>query len=76
MPTSGEDSAFPILPGVPGFDQTANAVGLTKREYFAVHLFEAAISKLSVNCTLQDKANYAVDAADALVRALQNPVRE
>jgi hypothetical protein len=43
---------------------------LTKREYFAVHLFEGVVAKLSVNCTLQDKAKYAVEAADALCRAL------
>ncbi len=70
MATSGEYSAFPNLiqnpESVPGKDYT----GLTKREYFAVHLFEGVISRLSVNCTLQDKANYAVEAADALVKAL------
>lgn len=44
---------------------------LTKREYFAVHLFEALTSKLSVNCSLQDKAQYAVEGADALMEALK-----
>lgn len=71
MATSGEDSAFPNLMqtqgSVPGRDYT----GLTKREYFAVHLFEGVIARLSVNCSLQDKANYAVEAADALVKALR-----
>lgn len=70
MTTSGSDSAFPLpadlKEGLHGHDFT----GLTKREYFAVHLFEGVIAKLSVNCTLQDKAKYAVEAADALVRAL------
>lgn len=70
MATSGGDSAFPnlaqTLGSVPGRDYT----GLTKREYFAVHLFEGVIAKLSVNCSLQDKANYAVEASDALIRAL------
>ncbi|MDH4411492.1 MAG: hypothetical protein QE273_17895 [Verrucomicrobiales bacterium] len=36
-----------------------------------MHLFEGVIARLSVNCSLQDKANYAVDAADALVKALR-----
>lgn len=44
--------------------------GLTKREYFAVHLFEAVTANLSMNCTMQDKVNHAVDAADALLAAL------
>lgn len=70
MATLGSDSAFPSPPPgdvpVPGVGQT----GLTKREYFAVHLFEGVVAKLSVNCTLQDKAKYAVEAADALCRAL------
>ena len=44
---------------------------LTKREYFAIHLFEAVTANLSLNCSLQDKANHAVDAADALLLALQ-----
>lgn len=70
MATLGSDSAFPSpSPGdvpAPGIGQT----GLTKREYFAVHLFEGVVAKLSVNCTLQDKAKYAVEAADALCRAL------
>ncbi|MEM6917326.1 MAG: hypothetical protein AAF491_12240, partial [Verrucomicrobiota bacterium] len=44
---------------------------LTKRDYFAVHLFEAVTSKLSLNCSLQDKAQHAVDAADALLEALK-----
>ncbi len=68
MATSGNDPAFPI-PASSDLPE-AGAVGLTKREYFAVHLFEGVIAKLSVNCTLQDKANYAVEAADALCRAL------
>ncbi|MDF1853080.1 MAG: hypothetical protein P1U85_19740 [Verrucomicrobiales bacterium] len=44
---------------------------MTKREYFAVHLFEAVTANLSLNCSLQDKANHAVDAADALLHALE-----
>lgn len=44
---------------------------LTKRDYFAVHLFQAVTANLSQNCSLQDKAEYAVDAADALIRALE-----
>ncbi|MEM1443478.1 MAG: hypothetical protein AAGF67_14115 [Verrucomicrobiota bacterium] len=44
---------------------------LSKRDYFAVHLFDAATSKLSLNCSLQDKAQYAVEAADALLTALE-----
>ncbi len=70
-PDAGNDSAFPLLPGAPGVTSDTEVRGLTKREYFAVHLFEAVVAKLSVNCTLQDKANYAVEAADALLRALQ-----
>jgi len=68
MATSGNESAFPSL--ATGSVSGGEANGLTKREYFAVHLFEAVVAKLSVNCTLQDKANYAVEAADALIRAL------
>ncbi len=52
-------------------DTTGAESGLTKREYFAVHLFEGAISKLSINCSLLDKARYAVEAADALCQALE-----
>ncbi len=70
MATSGEDSAFPSNAETPGTIPGKDYTGLSKREYFAVHLFEGVISKLSVNCTLQDKANYAVEAADALVKAL------
>lgn len=70
MATSGEDSAFPTPAETPGTIAGKDYTGLSKREYFAVHLFEGVISKLSVNCTLQDKANYAVEAADALIKAL------
>ena len=44
---------------------------MSKRDYFAVHLFQAVTANLSLNCSLQDKANHAVDAADALIRALE-----
>lgn len=44
--------------------------GLTKREYFAVHMFQGVIANLSLNCTLEDKAKYAVEASDALIKAL------
>lgn len=44
---------------------------LTKREYFAVHLYQAAIANLSQNCSLRDKAEHVVDAADALIEALE-----
>ncbi len=74
MVTCGDDPAFPA-PGesANGGDASgASGAGLTKREYFAVHLFEGVVAKLSVNCTLQDKANYAVEAADALCRALSS----
>ncbi len=70
MATSGSDPAFPVpVPSLGELDGR-DPTGLTKREYFAVHLFEGVIAKLSVNCTLQDKANYAVEAADALCKAL------
>lgn len=49
---------------------------LTKRDYFAVHLFQGVTAQLSANCTLRDKANYAVEAADALIRALESPPKE
>jgi len=70
MAISGNDSAFPLPVSDESADRDASLGGLTKREYFAVHLFEAVVAKLSVNCSLQDKANYAVEAADALIRAL------
>ena len=70
MATSGSDQAFPAFPNLPGEEPGRESGGLTKREYFAVHLFEAVVSRLSVNCTLQDKAKYALEAADALVKAL------
>lgn len=70
MATIGNDPAFPQSAPDGGGILDRNSVGLTKREYFAVHLFEGAIAKLSVNATLQDKANYAVEAADALCKAL------
>lgn len=70
MATSGSDHAFPASPNLPGEVPRRESEGLTKREYFAVHLFEAVVSRLSTNCTLQDKAKYAVEAADALVKAL------
>lgn len=70
MATSGDDSAFPNSGEIPGSVPGRDGTGLSKREYFAVHLFEGVVSRLSVNCTLQDKAKYAVEAADALVKAL------
>ena len=70
MATVGSDSAFPIDVPDSGPVPGASYTGLTKREYFAVHLFEGVIARLSVNCTLQDKAKYAVEAADALCKAL------
>jgi hypothetical protein len=70
MATLGSDSAFPTPATGDGVGPTGFHPGLTKREYFAVHLFEGVIAKLSVNCTLQDKAKYAVEAADALCKAL------
>ncbi|MEM9281819.1 MAG: hypothetical protein AAGA96_08335 [Verrucomicrobiota bacterium] len=45
---------------------------LTKRDYFAVHLYQAVTANLSLNCSLQDKAKHAVDAADALIAALED----
>jgi hypothetical protein len=72
MPTSGDEPAFPSSLPNQAEGSGGNAVGLTKREYFAVHLFEGVVAKLSINCTLQDKANYAVEAADALVKALES----
>ena len=51
-------------------EQDAAYAGLTKREYFAVHMFQGVIANLSLNCTLEDKAKYAVEASDALVKAL------
>ena len=56
------------LSGPPPAD---TAAGLTKREYYAVHLFGAVTSTLSQYCTMQDKAQHAVDAADALIKALE-----
>lgn len=47
------------------------STGLTKSEYIAVHLFEAVTATLSQNCSLQDKAEHAVNAADALIQALE-----
>jgi hypothetical protein len=44
---------------------------LSKRDYFAVHLFQAVTANLSLNCSLQDKAKHAVDAADALIKELE-----
>lgn len=70
MATLGSDSAFPTPAMEAGAVPNGFHPGLTKREYFAVHLFEGVIAKLSVNCTLQDKAKYAVEAADALCKAL------
>lgn len=70
MGTPGEDNAFPHLFQTSGGVPDRDCAGLTKREYFAVHLFEGVTARLSANCTLQDKANYAVEAADALLRAL------
>lgn len=46
------------------------ASGLTKREYFAAHLFGPVTANLSQYCTMQDKVEHAVDAADALIKAL------
>lgn len=70
MATLGSDSAFPTPALGEGVVSGGFNPGLTKREYFAVHLFEGVIARLSVNCTLQDKAKYAVEAADALCKAL------
>jgi hypothetical protein len=70
MATLGSDSAFPTPASGESTVPGGYHPGLTKREYFAVHLFEGVIAKLSVNCTLQDKAKYAVEAADALCKAL------
>jgi hypothetical protein len=68
--TRGTDNAFPTPVAGDGAGPGGFQSGLTKREYFAVHLFEGVVAKLSVNCTLQDKAKYAVEAADALCKAL------
>ena len=54
----------------PAFDGSATA--LTKREYFAAHLFGPVTANLSQYCTMQDKAEHAVDAADALIKALED----
>jgi len=64
----------PIVPR-PG-NHEAPAPRLSKREYFAVHLFQGVTANLSVNCTLQDKAKHAVDAADALIQALKAAPKE
>ncbi|MEX2580577.1 MAG: hypothetical protein WD342_16075 [Verrucomicrobiales bacterium] len=69
MDASKSESAFPRRPEDIG-EQDRSYAGLTKREYFAVHMFEGVIANLSLNCTLADKANYAVESADALIKAL------
>ena len=33
---------------------------LTKRDYFAVHLYQAAVANLSQKCSLRDKAGHVV----------------
>lgn len=73
MSPLGGQPAFPesILSNGAGQQTPEEERGLTKREYFAVHLFDGAIAKLSVNCSLLDKARYAVEAADALCQALE-----
>ena len=66
-----DPNPFPASTPAPAPQPIAAAPpGLTKREYFAVHLFEAVTANLSMNCTMQDKVNHAVDAADALIAAL------
>ncbi|MEM9017994.1 MAG: hypothetical protein AAGC68_13350 [Verrucomicrobiota bacterium] len=68
----------PEIPPSPNHDtprpHNSPGTSLSTREYFAVHLYQAATANLSLNCSLQDKAKHAVDAADALIRALEeNP---
>lgn len=61
------------------FPQTLNDVsqyqwiesGLTKLEYFALHLMSASVSRGSVNGTPKEQAEYAVMLARALARELQ-----
>lgn len=69
VPAPKPESAFPRQAHDTLKDDSTHA-GLTKREYFAVHMFEGVIANLSLNCTLEDKAKYAVEAADALIKAL------
>ena len=72
VPAPNPESAFPRQAHDTQEDISTHA-GLTKREYFAVHMFQGVIANLSLNCTLDDKAKYAVEAADALIKALGKP---
>lgn len=48
-----------------------DAMGLTKREYFAAMAMQGIIGKLNVH-EYKDMAEYAVNAADALLAKLSN----
>lgn len=67
MRMQADESDRPAFPDPAAAD---SAPGLTKREYYATHLFGPVTANLSQYATMQDKARHAVDAADALLRAL------
>lgn len=49
-----------------------NQQGLTKREYFASMAFQGLVT--DVNMSIGDAASYAVNSADALIKALNKNV--
>ena len=73
MSNKGYDPAFPIPHPDRGVSQTP--IGLTKREYFAIKIYAALLvcgSNTSPSTNeREDTANTAVDAADALLKALE-----
>ncbi len=63
MKTNGKDQAFPVA----GSEDQTIWDGLTKREYFAIEIFKAMMTRTPQN---DDSTATAVQRADSLIDAL------
>jgi hypothetical protein len=65
--TNAEESAFPEVQENPQFN--FHSYGLTKREYFAAMFMQGCIAS-GFQTTMDKHAEYSIEAADALINAL------
>lgn len=71
--TKPNESAFPYQdthPMAESYTMRNSEEGLTKREYFALHLMQGMLANSNIGCSSRDLASEAVGAADLLIEQL------
>lgn len=72
LPCEPNHAAFPLA-----VEDTVRVLGLTKREYFSLHLMQGLLASGGSGETEEPMkvAEYAVECAEALIRVLNSPIR-